>query len=651
VRRALVLALLAGGCSGVVDAPKSTTAGDPSPGASGQTPGGGSGGSGGAAGGSSPGSTPPSGSPVPTTPAPQPSAGDSGCGRLVPVSALSFQDLPAAPGARLRVRAELSTGGRPEAPWAWLVTYGEGAGTVVATTPLDAEGSLVELPLEKQGKYSLSATSGACVLRTIAFAVQSDRRLAQFRLRLAPPPGLPFPTQEWAVQALAGTPLTQPLVVQSGAEVVLEPHDASGKGGVSSYVRVTETRSALTVEGHTGGAPFKALLLAAFTYDVLLVPDGDVAPLLQTGKTPAALNVLPLALTPGTALTGQALDGTGKPVRDARVVLRVGALTSTVGASDAGGAFALRVRGGTFGVAVAPPPDSGLPELSLGPDPGLPIPEAASAGSAEIRWATAASAPLSLVVRGPDGVLPAAGARVRVEHEGVLPAAATLTLRPAAGPAVTRALDGLAHAAGEAGADGAVSLPALPTGRYRVTVVPADGSEGALTSATVELGPGGATAVPIRLAAKVVLRGTLSPGDATAGTRVYATPRAIDPPRPVAMAIADQGGAYQLAVDPGREYLVWADPPAGRGLARTLLAAVSSGPSGAEVPARTLPRALAFTSTVSGDRNQGPLPGVVIQAFCEAASPSCLDPTLPLAEAVSGPGGQFTLTLPDPGSF
>jgi hypothetical protein len=577
------------------------------------------------------------------------------CGRLVPVSAVSFQNLPAAPGARLRVRAELSSGAAPASPWSWLVTYGFGVGTEVTVTPLDAQASLVELPLEKSGPYTLTAFAqapeGKCQPTANAFAVATDRQLSQFRIRLVPPAVLPFPTQDTAVQVLAGTPPSQPLVLQMGAEVVLEPHAASTRDGVSSYVRVTETRSALTVEGHTGGGAFRALLLPPFTYDVLFVPDGDVAPVLHTAKTPAALNVLPLLLTPGTALAGQALDAGGRPVRDARVVLRAGALTSTVGISDGGGGFALRVRPGSFGIDVAPPPDSGLPELVVPPEAGLTVPDAASAGAAELRWAAVSSAPVSLSVSGPDGVRPAAFARVRLERDAPLAAAGTLVLRPPSGAAVMRALEGHAHAAGQADASGMVTLPALPTGRYRVTLIPADGDDAAaLTAATLDLGPGGVAAAPLRLATKVRLRGSLQPA-AAAGTRVYATPRSVDPPRPVASATAGAGGAYELAVDPGRDYVVWVDPPPGSGLARALLALVPSGSGGADVPARTLPRALAFTATVNGDRLQAGVPAVVIQAFCDAASPTCLDPTLPLAETVSTQGGQFTLPLPDPGSL
>src|SRR5581483_10492458 len=113
---------------------------------------------------------------------------------------------------------------------------------------------------------------------------------------------------------------------------------------------------------------------------------------------------------PGTALGGKLVDGAGAAVRDARVILRAGALTSTVGASDATGAWTVHARAGTFALSVSPPAASGLPDLVLGASPaGLAIPDAASAGSADIAWAALTAAPVALTITGADG-RPAGGA-------------------------------------------------------------------------------------------------------------------------------------------------------------------------------------------------------------------------------------------------
>jgi hypothetical protein len=637
MRRLALLMLLLAGCAPGTTAPAFGTGaapGDSVPGSPPATPGGSNG---------------PPGSPAPMTTPPGATGGGTLCGQLVPVSSSSLADLGSAPGARVRVRAELSGMAQPTSPWTWTVLYGEGAGTLVDVIPLDDQRSVVEVPLEKEGRYQIAASTGGCSLAEIAHATDASGRLAQFRVRLAPPAGQPWPVQESALQVKTGTvpPAPLPFVLLSGTEVTLEPHDATGTGSVSSYIRITDPRTSLSVEGHTALLPFKARLLPSVTYDVLFVPDGDVAPVLQLGKAPSAIAVLPLQLSPGTALGGKLVDAAGAAVKDARVILRAGVLTSTVGASDGGGAFALHARAGTFALSVSPPPASGLPELTLGLEPGsgLAIPDAASAGSADIAWAPLATAPATLTVVSADG-RPAVGARLSVQRRDPLASAGTLTLRPGAGPAVSMPLQGWAHADGVVAADGTVTLAPLPAGSYQVTLVPGDADVASgLTSLPLDLTPGSRVSAPLALAARVTLHGQVS---APAGTRIYAVARAATPARAPVSAVIAADGSFSLAVDPGRDHLVWADPPAGKGAARAQLAIVKAGTT--EVPMRALPRALAFPARVSASETRAGVAAVVVQLFCDPQSPSCLDPTLPLAEAVTGPDGAVSLLLPDPGS-
>jgi len=149
----------------------------------------------------------------------------------------------------------------------------------------------------------------------------------------------------------------------------------------------------------------------------------------------------------------------------------------------------------------------------------------------------------------------------------------------------------------------------------------------------------------------VKLRGKLLPSPGSADTRVYATPRDVDPPRPAASAIVGADGSYQLDVDPQRSYVVWADPGLGKPFARAQLASVDAGPDGAVVPDRALPKALPFSGTLMGEAAGTKIGGAVIQIFCDVAAASCLDPTITLGEGVSDRNGGFTVSLPDPGSF
>jgi hypothetical protein len=574
------------------------------------------------------------------------------CAQLIPISAPSFQDLPAGPGFKLRVRVQPGDATAPPTSWTWSAVHGDGLGTDVPVTSLDPQNTEVELPIEKEGLYQLSASASVrtvpCTATAIAFATASERRLGQYRVRLTPPAGK-FPVQETQVQVMAGKPLNQVLMLQQGQPVTFQPRDEAGTHGIASYVRVSQLGSSLAVEGHTGHADFKPPLLAVLRYDVLFVPDEEIAPYVVLGQTPAMLNVLPQKLSPGAALTGKLVDGGGAPLRDGRVILRAGPLTSTVGASDVTGAFALRVRAGQFALTASPPPASGLPELTLAPENGLTIGEVPAAGTIEVKWAAITPAPVGLLITSAAGP-PAVGARVRLERVEPLAAAGTMSYTPPSGAPVNRPIPGYVKVTGQVAADGTSNLPPVPPGSYRLLIIPSDADRtSALTSVALDVPAGGVSGKMVKLSTRARLRGTLLPAEA-AGTRIYATPQEMDPPRPVAAGVVGPGGSYQLEVDPGRDYVIWADPGAGKPLSRVQLARVLDAADGAQVPDRTLPRALAFTGGVRGDDNNV-LPNVVVQVYCDMAAPSCLDSSIALGEAVSDKGGMVTLYLPDPGAI
>jgi hypothetical protein len=647
------LALLLGACN--ADAAKSSqdpggagSGGDPEGGQGGQSAGSGGSGSGGRGGtsGTVDGGVSPSADAGASADAPP--VGTS-CASLVPVSAPSFENLVAAAGATLRVRVQSNLSDQGQ--WTWTARFGDGAGTDLVVTKLDPQGTLVTVPIERAGRYQLTARASlagtACTATAIAFATSAESHLGQFRLRITPPAGN-FPVQEVTVQATAGMALVRTLSLQRGEQVSLQPRDELGRDGIASYVRVSQNGSSLAFEGHTGLAQFRPHLLATSRYDVLFVPDEEIAPLWVPSQTPAALNVLPQTLSPGAALSGRLLDANGAAVKDGRVILRAGPLTSTVGTSGLAGDFALHVRAGQFSMTVAPPPGSGLPELTLTPENGLNIGAVASAGTMEVKWAAVTPVSVGLIVQDAQKQM-VAGVRVRLDRVAPLAAAATLTYRPPAGAPVTRSIPGYVRLTAQAGLDGTATVPAVLPGAYRLTIVPADGDgSSALTELDLDVPAGGIASRTVALATRVPLRGKLP--TAAAGAQVYATPRDTDPPRPVAVATVSTGGSYQLDVDPRRSYLVWADPARGGAFARAQLATVAAGATGAAVPDRPLPKALPFTGRVTDDTGM-PIGFAVIQVFCDQASTSCFDPTLPLGEGITDGQGSFGLTLPDPGSF
>ncbi|HXU83597.1 MAG TPA: hypothetical protein VN914_19525 [Polyangia bacterium] len=645
---ALLLAVLLVGCS--MDAARSV--GSPGGGGSaGQSDTGGRSGGGGQGGASLPGAD--AGAPDGGA-ATGGSSGTGLCAQLIPVSAPAFGDLTAGPGLKLRVRVKVFEPSAPPVTWTWTARFGVGAGRNVMVTPLDPMATEVELPLEDEGTYNLSASAvnGAslCVAQATAFAFAAAKRLGNYRVRITPPPGL-VPVQEVGIQVKAGGPALQTLTVKQGQPVSFEPTNEAGTEGVASYVRVNQLGSPLMVEGHTGHGDFKPPLLAVASYDVLLVPDGDVAPFQVLGQTPAALNVLSQKLSQGGLLTGRLRDGAGAPMDKGRVILRAGALTSTVGKTEAGSDFKLWVRAGQFAVSASPDPSSGLPELTLPADSGLVIDDAATAGSLDLTWAVMKKAPVNFVVLGPDGAAPRAGTRVRLERIEPIEAAGTLVYTPPGKAPVTRMVRGQVRVEGQAAVDGTTRLGMVPPGAYRLLLTPSDlDGTSALTSTEVVVSDIVGLSGQARLVSKVKLRGTLLPVPASAGTKVYAAPRALDPPRPAASATVGSDGGYQLDVDPGRDYVVWVDPGLGKPFARAQLAVVSAGTGGASVPDRTLPRALPFTGTLTGEAAGTRIANSVVQVFCDPAAPSCLDPTITFAEGVSDRNGAFTVMLPDPGS-
>jgi hypothetical protein len=181
--------------------------------------------------------------------------------RVVPISAPAFEDLPAGPGFKLRVRAEVrNIPTTAKAKVTWRVAR-EGAGVQVPTTALDADGLLVELPLEMPGRYQIDATAVSgelrCAATAIAYARQAGTKIGHFRVRATPPPSLGLPVQELPLQLRTGVPLVQPLVLQRGVTVDVRPQDEVGRRDATS-TPTSASRSpaaACSSKGTRGQAP------------------------------------------------------------------------------------------------------------------------------------------------------------------------------------------------------------------------------------------------------------------------------------------------------------------------------------------------------------------------------------------------------------
>ncbi|HET6281852.1 MAG TPA: carboxypeptidase-like regulatory domain-containing protein, partial [Polyangia bacterium] len=415
-----------------------------------------------------------------------------------------------------------------------------------------------------------------------------------------------------------------------------------------AYVRISSAVSRVALEGYTGRQSVDVVLLPYIRYDVLLVPDGPFAPKLLS-NTPDMLPRM-IEFDPGTPVTGRALDGRGQPVVDARVVLRAGARPSTVGRSDASGAFDLLTRGGTMSVEVNAPDGSGLPNLRVAAVPGVVLQDGTGL-DLTVKWAASTTARLQIAVSSNDGATPIAGAVVRVASTAVatdmLGQLLVKTTGASAATEIVLPATGAVKVEATSTAAGTATFPALPTGPYLVTVIPPAQTGtlmAATTTASVDV-PAADLTRAIRLARKVKLSGTLLPSALTAGVRITAID---DDTRASTTATAAAGGRYELLLDPGRSYRLWAQPTPAQVLGRAGLGGFTAGSADGVIPDRTVPRGIVFDGHVM--IGGSPVTGALIQAFCLGSSTACLDPNLSVADAVSGVSGEFRLTLPDPGA-
>jgi hypothetical protein len=555
-------------------------------------------------------------------------------------------NLVSGPNSKLRMRADLygSTGGH--APkWKWTVTYfGQSVDMIVPTVisdPTEARFSTIEFPVANKGQYKVSVdvdTGLRCLADTVVTVNAPGP--ASYLFRVTPPNslGLGIPVQETRVTLDPGNPVVPDINLLRGTKFSVAPQDTN-QHFISAYVRVSLLSSGVTVDGYTANGPVDAYLLSPGAYDVLIVPDGDLAPVVFTAS---AVQVPTLSVDPGTYVDGTILDGDGAPVAGARVVLRAGMRPSTVGISDGNGRFSVRTRPGIQSAVIVPPVAAGLPEARVSIDSGMAID---ASTTLKVVWRAVKRGPFSLVVLTNSGSGPVAGSRVRVESEVELDAVGTVSVSGTI-PA-TIAATGSVRVDALSDDTGLANFSELPVGAYKVTVVPPASMPGAaLTIAHVDNLTEAGYAGTIPLARHVMLNGILLPEGATTGVRVLARDRSTGIVAPLGSAIVGDRGAYSMAVDPGRTYQLIAEPPPGSKLVRTVLGDKDAPGQDTTAGTYTVPAAVLFDGRVtSGLRTIG---DAVVQVFCSGPAAACRDPSFPIAEVVTGEDGSYTVALPAP---
>lgn len=573
---------------------------------------------------------------------------------LTALSPASFFDIPAGPNSRLRLRAEVGGAAPPAMPtFRWQVRHQGGTvldQQVMVVDSATARAQVVQVPVPLPGQYAIrvqvTPPETPCLGEVIASAQDPRSRAVPFFLRVIPPPGMAaLPKDEAVIIAAGARVVARDIALDRGDQVEIDPH-RSGPLAVAlpSFIRVSATDGSLRVEGNnTVDHPFRPSLRPLSTYDVLIVPDGAVAPALFGGLSAQAIKATPFALDEGVRLSGLVTDAAG-PVEGARILLRAGSLPSTIGRAGVDGRLELRARAGSgaYSVFVLPPADRALPEAEIR---GVLAPDADA--TLTFAWSAISARSVRVVVSTPGGA-PAAQVQVRLEpEEGGLPHVGTLRIDggdplPASGYVrLGRTTD----------AAGVATFTGVPEGRYRATLAPAGGDAG-LTVLPLEVA--GDLVSPMALRPKVKLTGTLRPGptnDPVTGARVLALDTGPGAVAAVLVATVDAAGRYELAADPDRSYRLYAEPPPASPYARAHLGFVIAKADEIVDP-RSLPLGLSVAGTVLFD--DAPVAGAVVQAFCAVDAPDCpprgTAGTRPLGEALTVHDGSYRLTIPDPGT-
>jgi hypothetical protein len=587
---------------------------------------------------------------------------------IKPVSSSDLNGVPAGPNATLRVRGVLTGAPLPAVlDWSWSVTIVTNS-QPVPVTPDQADPSVIEFPVTTEDRYHIVVTvsdNPACGGDVIATTTTTPTVSYWMRITPSATANPLLPPWDGAIKFAAHQAVRQrKFYMDAGTRVAIDPKNGAGEA-VTSYLSITSAQHSWSREGDNTFAPFASALPddMASVYDLLVVPlspsAAPLAPLLFPSRSAGGLGALSIVVDRGVPVTGTlAIDGGGGAVAGATVVLRAGALPSTVDTSDSTGAFSLLARAGRYAASILPAAESLLPEahVDLGPATGIDLPSSAG-GAVALQFAWRADLPTtSLAVRlSTSSGAPAAGVELKLDSDdGALPDVGTLQATGGPNGPQSMSAAGAVHRSDTTDANGAVSFAGLPRATYRLTALPPMSSGDGLTAVAIDLTSNGPAPFTVSLRPKVAVIGRIT--NAPAGTRLIvlddqpALGRALAP-----SALAGDGG-FTISLDPLHAYHLIADPPANTNVSRVPLGPIETGTAALAESDRTLPGMLAFSGIIVLDPDGAtPVAGALVQLFCMGAGPDCIDYSqlgakdpLPLAQGTSDGYGNFALWVPDP---
>lgn len=465
-------------------------------------------------------------------------------------------------------------------------------------------------------------------------AILPNAAMMDLRLRLTPPADSGEAPSEQTVRIFGGADyvlgeinLDQPFAV--GGIV------SDGGSPIEAYIKVTTAAGVPLAEAYSDATGAYALTLPDEDVEVTVLPaDSNIAPLRMSAVSPVTLGDIDVG--GADTVTGQVLSN-GAPLANARVVLTVDGLPSSVALTAGDGSYSLRARtGGTAVLEVVPPASTGLPiaELELTDDP--------AAGSViDVDYAAQTVSSVSshdVTVTEADGSTPAPDARVLFAVDD-LAGVAAVDVDGAAQNAATGRVRRLVAADGSGDINNLMLVDAV----YTVVAEPGAGNPGRASLATSD----SSGSLVARLAgAGVTWTANLRDGsEAVDGARLVARPSGLVAALATSSVTASSVASGDVSVEliAGADYQLQIDPPAG--LAREHIGAITAPGSGT-TDAGTI--SLVDSITVSGQVRAvgGSGEGSVHVAFY------CLDcptPEIPLAESITTGTGRFSVELPDPG--
>ena len=560
-----------------------------------------------------------------------------------PLSPPTLTGIEAGPNAKVRLHAVVTYSTVQAPTFTWTVTSSSRGSTVPFTAIDGAPMSIIEFKVTDPDTFqiSVSVNDPKCqpYSRTATAVVSKPGFL--FRTRASN-----LPVQEQRIDWSPGASIW--IDLQAGRQYTIRPLQADQSSNVlSGYLRLTDPGVNLSVEGTTTHGPLMVNLLTGTVYNLLIVPDdAKVAPLLLRKKPEEFQG---FTVDQGLQVGTRTVDANGTPIVGARMMLKNGDLTSTVGTSDSMGQMDLWTRSGTMAAIVVPPDGSGLPQarVDIAADgTGLVVPTNTSSFSLTMTWVAATRSTLTINVMDVDGSTAVAGARVRASLRSSSTPVGILSASGGGGPDMNYSAMGSNNAELVSDAQGQARFTALPAGTYDVTITPPArlGSAATTSLSGLKVTSSGLSRT-VTLAQKVSLTGKLAPMPASQGTSITAIDTSSDAAGSTATAVADSNGMFTLSIDPNRTYELIMQPRLDQALGRRAMRDVIVGATGTALGSITLPAAVSVTGNVmSGGK---PVAGAFVQVFCVSSSASCVDPTISLGEVTTSSDGSFQVVLPD----